>query len=215
MKTSIVYLIVRYTMFIIGLFSLALGICFLIHAGLGTATWDVLHIGLALNSPLSIGTWVQIVGVGMIAISCWLERSWPKIGTLLNTLIVGSFINLILSWQIIPTFDDLFKSSLLFLIGIFLMGNGSGMYVATNIGAGPRDGLTLVLSKKLNLSIRVVRTILEGTALLIGWLIGGPVAIGTFISVFLIGPVLQSMLFFWRKQLRKLELYPASSKTVA
>mgnify|MGYP001212013070 CR=1 FL=1 len=208
-------IIYRYLIFLLGLFSLALGVCCLINAGLGTATWDVLHIGLALHTPLSIGAWIQILGFAMIVVTCLLEKSLPKIGTLLNTFIVGFFIDLILQMQIVPTFNSLFQNILLFLVGIVLMGNGSGMYVATNIGAGPRDGLTLVLAKKLNRSIRLVRTVLEGTALLIGALIGGPVAWGTFASVFMIGPILQAALSFWRKQLEKLEKKQIVSKKAA
>ncbi|MDT2194318.1 hypothetical protein [Paenibacillus larvae] len=85
--------------------------------------------------------------------------------------------------------------------GILCMGFGSGMYVASNIGAGPRDGMTLVLAQKFGLSIRLVRTLLELTALTIGWIAGVPVAAGTFISVFLIGPVMQASLAFWRRRL--------------
>ncbi len=190
-------------MFVIGLFSLALGIACLINAGLGTATWDVLHIGLAQITPLSIGTWIQMIGILMIFIACLIEKSLPKIGTFINTLVVGYFLNMILHLQLIPTFNHLFGNIVLFIIGILLMGNGSGMYVATEIGAGPRDGLTLVLAAKLGYSIRLVRTVLEATALLIGWMIGGPVALGTFVSAFLIGPALQASLAFWKKLLNK------------
>lgn len=200
-QRTILFSFIRLIAFITGLFSLALGVACLITAGLGTATWDVLHIGLAMLTPLSIGTCVQLVGVLMIGIACVIERSLPKLGTLLNIFIVGYFLNLILSWQFIPTFDHLAGNMTLFLIGILLMGNGSGMYVATKIGAGPRDGLTLVLASKTGLSIRLVRTILESIALLIGWLIGGPVAFGTFLSVFLIGPVIQAALSFWSRRL--------------
>ncbi|NEU31431.1 membrane protein [bacterium LRH843] len=202
--------LIRFIAFIAGLFTLALGVAFLIVAGLGTATWDVLHIGLAEKTSLSIGAWVQLIGVFMILLACIIERSLPQIGSLLNIIIIGYFLNWILDLQIIPSFDHLFGSAVLFIIGILLMGNGSGMYVATKLGAGPRDGLTIVLAVKTGLSIRLIRTILEGIALLIGWLIGGPVALGTFISVFLIGPVVQAALKFWSKRLERFQVKRSS-----
>ena len=84
------------------------------------------------------------------------------------------------------------------------MGIGSGMYVASKVGAGPRDGMTLFLARRFSISVRLARTILEILALTIGWLIGGPVSIGTFISVPLIGPVMQASLKVWTSILEKL-----------
>jgi len=89
--------------------------------------------------------------------------------------------------------------------GVGLMGLGSGMYVATALGAGPRDGITLILAKMSGRSIRLVRTCLEVTALFCGWLVGGPISIGTFVVVFLVGPIMQASLYFWRRQINDFE----------
>lgn len=191
----------RYALYVVGIFVLAFGSAAMIQANLGVSSWDVLHISMTNWTPLSIGTWVQIVGLLMLGGSSWLDRTWPQLGSIVNIVLVGFFLNWILGLHLIPTVQLLWERGLLLVAGILCMGFGSGMYVASNIGAGPRDGMTLVLAQKFGLSIRLVRTLLELTALTIGWIAGVPVAAGTFISVFLIGPVMQASLAFWRRRL--------------
>ncbi|AIY82730.1 MAG: hypothetical protein KIB43_03290 [Clostridium baratii] len=195
---------IRVIVFVCGIFILALGAATLITANVGVATWDVLHIGLARISSLSVGRWVQIVGITMVLMTCVFERKRPVLGSVLNIVLVGFFLNFILSVNIIPHFDNIGARILLLIIGIILMGIGSGMYVASKVGAGPRDGMTLFLARRFSISVRLARTILEISALTIGWLIGGPVSIGTFISVPLIGPVMQASLKVWTIILKKL-----------
>lgn len=192
---------VKVVIFLGGIFILALGAAALIEANLGVASWDVLHIGLAKKSALSIGTWVQIIGILMVLLAAALERKQPQLGSAVNILLIGFFLNWILEWHVLPTTATLGLSMLKLVVGVCLMGLGSGMYVATALGAGPRDGITLVLSKMSGKSVRVVRTMLEVTALFCGWLVGGPISLGTFVAVFLVGPVMQASLFFWRRQL--------------
>lgn len=195
---------IRVIVFVCGIFILALGAATLITANVGVATWDVLHIGLARISSLSVGRWVQIVGITMVLMTCVFERKRPVIGSVLNIVLVGFFLNFILSINIIPHFENIGARIVLLIIGIILMGIGSGMYVASKVGAGPRDGMTLFLARRFSISVRLARTILEISALTIGWLIGGPVSIGTFISVPLIGPVMQASLKVWTSILEKL-----------
>lgn len=195
----------KIVIFVSGLFILAFGAAALIESKLGVASWDVLHIGLAKRSFLSIGAWVQIIGIVMILIASALERKQPQIGSAVNILLIGFFLNLILDWHMLPDADVLWKSILLLVCGVGLMGLGSGMYVATALGAGPRDGMTLILAKMSGMSVRLVRTGLEVTALFCGWLVGGPISIGTFVVVFLVGPIMQASLYFWRRQIDDLE----------
>lgn len=196
--------LLRVIVFITGIFILALGAATVIRASLGVATWDVLHIGLANLTNFSVGRWVQIVGIIMVLMTSFFEKEVPSIGSILNILLVGFFLNSILNLELIPSFTGVILKSALLVLGIVLMGVGSGMYVASKVGAGPRDGMTLFIAKRFSISVRLSRTVLEITALAIGWLIGGPVALGTFISVFLIGPVMQTSLKYWTRQLDKL-----------
>lgn len=195
---------IRVIVFVCGIFILASGAATLITANVGVATWDVLHIGLARISSLSVGRWVQIVGITMVLMTCVFERKRPVVGSVLNIVLVGFFLNFVLGIDIIPHFETIGARILLLIIGIILMGIGSGMYVASKVGAGPRDGMTLFLARRFSISVRLARTILEISALTIGWLIGGPVSIGTFISVPLIGPVMQASLKVWTSILEKL-----------
>ena len=92
------------------------------------------------------------------------------------------------------------------ILGIIFMGTGSGMYVSSKVGAGPRDGMTLFISNKFSISVGLSRTILEFIALTCGWLVGGPVALGTFITVPFVGPVMQKSLKVCTRGLEKLKL---------
>jgi uncharacterized membrane protein YczE len=194
---------IRWVLFVSGLLVLSLGAATMITANLGAATWDVLHIGLANISNLSVGRWVQIIGVFMVLLTSIFEKKLPKIGCILNLFLVGFFLNCFIDSGIIPNSDSLIANIALLIAGIVLLGFGSGMYVASRIGAGPRDGMTLFISKRFSISVRLSRTILEVSALTIGWLIGGPVSVGTFASVVLLGPVMQLSLKFWTKHLYK------------
>ncbi|GMA98322.1 hypothetical protein [Pelosinus sp. IPA-1] len=205
LRSNIILLTAKVVIFILGIFFLTLGAAALITANLGVASWDVLHIGLAKQGVLSIGTWVQIIGIGMVLLTALLERKQPQVGSAVNILLIGFSLNWILGSHILPAANALWKSILLLLGGVSLMGWGSGMYVATELGAGPRDGLTLVLATMSGKSVRLVRTFLEVTALFCGWIAGGPISMGTFIAVFLVGPIMQASLHFWRRQIDSLE----------
>lgn len=198
--------IVELMVFVLGIFILALGAATVITAKLGAATWDVLHIGLSDLTGLSVGRWVQIVGMLMIVATALFERQRIVVGSLLNIVLVGFFLNVILDAGLLPSLSSTSSKTVMLIIGIVLMGTGSGMYVSTKVGAGPRDGMTLFLSKRFSISVRLARTLLELMALTCGWLIGGPVAIGTFLSVPLVGPVMQLSLKFCSSRLERLKL---------
>ncbi|OHW63286.1 hypothetical protein EUAN_01500 [Andreesenia angusta] len=196
--------IIRLAVFAAGLFTLALGAAIVITADVGVATWDVLHIGLSDITGLTVGRWVQIVGVGMVAITAFFEKKRIAVGSVLNIVLIGFFLNAILGTGLLPEFRGLAPRIIMLLIGIVFMGSGSGMYVASGIGAGPRDGMTLLIARRFSISVRLARTLLEMAALTCGWLVGGPVALGTFVTVPLLGPIMQSSLKFSNRQLEKL-----------
>ena len=133
---SISYL-VRVIVFLAGIFVLALGAGTVITANLGAATWDVLHIGLSKITGLSVGRWVQIIGILMILTTAFLEKKRLAIGSVLNIVIVGFFLNIILNSGMIPSFTEKFPRVIMLILGIIFMGTGSGMYVSSKVGAGP------------------------------------------------------------------------------
>lgn len=180
---------VRWSFFVFGLMILALGIALTIEGKqLGIGPWDVFHYGLFLKFGLSIGTWSIISGCFLLLIIAIVRKAWPKIGALLNMLFLGLFIDFFL-W-LLPTIDGLIGEILVYVLGVILLGYGIGFYVSAELGEGPRDSFMLLIVEKTGWSIPLVRNGMEVIIFLIGWLLGGPVGIGTVLIAFGLGPIL-------------------------
>lgn len=187
MKKAFVY---RWVFFFIGIMLLGLGVSLTIKGQrFGVGSWDVLHIGLFQNLGLSIGMWSIIAGIIVITIASIGLREFPKLGTFLNMVSVGLFIDFF-NW-LIPDPHTFTLQLVSFILGILLLGSGSGIYISANLGAGPRDSLMLFIVKKFKLSIRVARTLMEVSVAVAGFLLGGPIGVGTVVMVFALGPVMQ------------------------
>jgi uncharacterized membrane protein YczE len=157
----------------------------LVLAGLGLDPWDVFHQGLARHSPLAIGTWAIVVGAAVLLL--WIPlRQRPGIGTLLNVVLVGGTMDVVLGIFSPP--HALAPRIALLVAGVFLNGVATGAYIGAGLGPGPRDGLMTGLAARGH-SIRVVRTGLELTVLVTGFLLGGTVGIGTVVYALAIGPL--------------------------
>jgi uncharacterized membrane protein YczE len=157
----------------------------LVLAGLGLDPWDVFHQGLSRTFGLAIGTWAIIVGV--VVLLLWIPlRQRPGIGTLSNVILVGLTMNVVLGHFDAPHAMAGRIACLVF--GVFLNGVATGAYIGAGFGPGPRDGLMTGLAARGH-SIRVVRTGLEVTVLVTGWLLGGTVGIGTLVYALSIGPL--------------------------
>jgi len=194
--------IVRLLVFFIGLAVLSFGIALIIEANLGVSGWDVLHIGLYKTFGLTIGTWSQIVGLVVIFLTLIIDRKIISIGTVLNMIFIGIFIDLFL--YLLPTGEEwLIQYSFLFF-GLIIMGSGAGIYITAKLGPGPRDSLMIAFSRKYKLSVSKVKTVMELLVMLIGYLLGGPVFIGTLVISLLIGPIMQYSLKWWEIRLEPL-----------
>lgn len=177
----------RWTVFTVGLMVMSLGIALMIRAELGSAPWDVLHVGLFLNFGLTVGTWTILMGFLLLLLSTLITKQLPKLGAYANMLVVGLFVDMFLF--LIPA-PELLVFQLLFLfLGIGIMGFGIGIYISPQMGAGPRDSVMLAIAERTPLSVARVRMYMEGSVLIIGWLIGGPVFIGTIIFSLAIGHI--------------------------
>lgn len=180
----------RWLFFLGGLIILALGFTMIIKADkLGISPWDVLHVGLFLNFGLTIGTWSILAGFALIVISTFATRRLPQVGTFLNMVLVGVFIDIYNF--LIPDIHSITGQVLMLVGGILISGYGVGIYVSPKIGAGPRDSLMLVLIQKTGLSVSVVRAGIEVIVALIGWALGGPVGFGTVAVALLTGRIVQ------------------------
>ena len=172
-------------MLITGLFFFGLGEAIIIGSGSGVSPWTVLAQGISIKTDLSVGTTTFLISIAILIF--WIPlKQVPGIGTILNAIIIASTIDLTLPY--LPQPNDAYLKLLQACIGIFVVGLGSGIYLISNLGPGPRDGLMIGLQKQTGTSIPLIRTILELSAVISGWLLGGVVGIGTVLFVFGIGP---------------------------
>ncbi len=187
---------IRWNTFIRDLFVIQIGyalfgvaIALTIRANLGTGTWPVLEVALARMTGWSVGAITIVVGFVVLAIALALGEKigW---GTLGNILFIGLWLDLML-WLIPPVEANLPLQSAMLLGGILLQGVATAVYIGVDVGAGPRDSLMLAMHRATKLSLRMARGSVEVTVLAIGWLMGGPVGIGTAVFALLIGPSIQ------------------------
>ena len=173
------------TLLITGLFLFGLGEAVLIASGSGVSPWTVLAQGISEITDVTIGMATFFVSVTILLL--WIPlKQVPGIGTVLNAIIIASAIDLALPY--LPKPDNDLLKIIQAVIGIFIVGIGSGIYLSCNLGPGPRDGLMVGLQQKTDTSIPVIRTIIELSAVVSGWFLGGVVGIGTILFVFGIGP---------------------------
>jgi uncharacterized membrane protein YczE len=184
---------VRLVSLVVGLFLFALAIVLILESKLGLSPWDVLNQGLAKHTPLSFGGANIAVGLTVLLIA-WSLGGRPGLGTFANAILVGTFIQ---GLTAIPAVTALAHDGLsvripLLLVGIWLIGPASAFYIGADFGAGPRDTLMLVGSRRTGRRVGLVRAVLEVCALAIGIALGGTFGIGTVLFAVLVGPVVES-----------------------
>src|SRR5690625_526199 len=207
---------VRIGVFLFGLMIFSLGISITINVQhLGIHPWDVLNVALFDKVGLSIGSWNIIIGVLLICISLILDRTHVKIGTFLNAVIVGSFVDFYLWLDFLPKATHTWTDILIIVTGIVIMGVGGGVYNSAGVGSGPRDGFMLSISDRTGYSIGSVRIGTELIILVIGLLIGGPVFIFTVIFTFVQSPIFQHVYLKCIEYLKRLEEKVEREKTRA
>ena len=169
----------------LGLSLFGLGEGLLIVSLTGASPWSVLAQGISLNVNLSIGTITLLVSIGVLIL--WIPLGQKLVmGTIFNALIIAVMIDLCINFA--PTPSNYIYQLILAVVSVILVGIGGGIYLVSNLGAGPRDGLMIGLQKKTNLPIAVVRATLEISVVTIGWYLGGTVGVGTLLFAFGIGP---------------------------
>ena len=193
----------QWTFFFAGLLVMSLGISMTIKGKiLGVGPWDVLHIGLFKQFGLTIGTWSILMGLLIIICSSLYLRKWPRLATWLNMMLVGMFIDFF-NW-LLPSTNILIYEIAYFVIGFFVLGTGCAFYISASVGAGPRDTIMLIIVEKFGGSVRMARTIMEVFAVTCGWLLGGPVGIGTILLALGTGQIIQIALPLFKKRLEQL-----------
>jgi len=166
---------------------MSLGIVLMIISNFGVSPWDVLHVGLYYQLGLSIGTWSVLVGVTILGSSAILMKKWPQYGAYLNMILIGVFIDMFMLLPFLTEPNSLLGTIIMFFIGMLLYSYGMGIYLSAKLGAGPRDSFMLAMQEKTGWKVSTVRRIMEIAVLFVGWLLGGPVFIGTLIFSVAIG----------------------------
>jgi uncharacterized membrane protein YczE len=171
-----------------GLWLFGAGEACLVHARLGNSPWTVLAQGVSKHTPLAIGT-ATIVISGLVMLAWIPLRQRPGFGTVANAVLIGIAIDVML--PLLPGPGGLGARAVYVVAGIALVALGSGLYLTARLGPGPRDGLMTGLHFRTGRSLRLIRTLLEGSALVCGFLLGGRVGVGTVAFAVLVGPGVQ------------------------
>ncbi|MEU7470969.1 hypothetical protein AB0A94_20945 [Streptomyces sp. NPDC044984] len=163
----------------------------LVRSGLGLEPWNVLHQGLSERTGLSMGVVLTLVGAAVLLL--WIPlRQRPGLGTVSNVLVIGAAMDAALA--VVPDAHTMAVRVPLMAAGIVLNGAATGLYIAARFGPGPRDGLMTGLNRRTGVSVRLVRTAIEITVVVTGFLLGGTVGVGTLLYAVTIGPLAQLFL---------------------
>lgn len=182
-RKSICYLIAGYIL-------TALSVVIMVNSNVGLSPWDVLHQGISKTVGITMGQASMIVGAAVIIASVILGENlgWGTIG---NIFIPGILIDVINNINIIPITHNLIWGILMVIIALFIMALATVLYLIPALGCGPRDGLMIALHKKTNKPIGILRAIMEIGAVIVGYFLGGTFGIGTIISAFCLGYILE------------------------
>lgn len=176
----------RVTQLYAGLLVFAFGEALIVRASLGVIPWDVLHQGLVHQFGLTIGRWSIIIGA--VVLLLWIPlRERPGLGTVSNVLVIGAALDVFLAWLHTP--GSVWARGLFLVLGILINGVATAAYIGARLGPGPRDGLMTGLVRTRGWSVRLVRTGIEVAVVVIGWLLGGNLGLGTVLFALAIGPV--------------------------
>jgi len=176
----------------VGLALFGFAVALQLRAGVGLGPWDVFHEGVSLRTPLTIGQAMIGAGFAMLAFSALVAKVRPGLGTALNMLLIGNWVDLFLGLPGFPTAGGWVDGAAMFAVGLVLNGAATGLYLTAGLGAGPRDGFALALAKLLQVTVRRARTLVEVVVVASGWLLGGTVGVGTIVFALTIGPLMQS-----------------------
>ena len=171
---------------VVGLFLYGFGIALMVRGAIGVPPWDVLSQGISLRTGLPFGLVTNIIGAAVLLL--WIPiRQKPGIGTVVNVLLIGPSAQFGL-W-VLPVLTDLVPRILVFALGLAVVAIATGLYIGARMGPGPRDGLMTGIHRRYGWKLWIARTTVEASVLIVGWILGGNVGIGTLAFALLIGPI--------------------------
>lgn len=186
---------VQFLTCIAGMFVSALGTVLMLHANLGVNPWSILHQGISLKTGVTFGVASQLVGLAILLFCCAF-RHYPGFATMLYIFFFGYFVDLIQALNWVRGTDTLWLSWVMLIGGNTLLAAGSCLYLHQCIGAGPKDALMLLITQKTGIDVGVIRVAMELSAVVVGYLLGGPFGIGTIVCALTFGPTLRHF-FKW------------------
>ncbi len=193
---------------VIGSSLLGFGVALMASGRLGFGPWSVLAEGVGEQAGIGLGTADILLGIPILF--AWLiVREQPGVGTLISALGVGLMINV--GQAILPEPQAMWVRLPMMSLGVIVLGTGVALYLAADLGPGPRDGLTTGLHHRLGWSIRLTRTIIEGFVLVLGMLLGGTVGVGTLLVAFGVGHVIQAGLRIFDREGRVMQAKPPAA----
>ncbi len=180
---------------VLGLAGFGSGIAFFVEANIGVPPWDVFHQGISEKTGFGLGT--ILIVVSFFVLLLWIPlRLVPGIGTILNAVEIGLVENVV--QELLPTPNNMTLRIAFMGLGMLCIAAGSGLYIGAELGSGPRDGLMLGLNARFGISVRVARTVVEVTVMIVGIFLGGSLGVGTFVFAFGIGPLVQITLSLFK-----------------
>lgn len=180
----------RLVQLFVGLTGYGFAMALFVRAHLGLDPWDVFHFGLTVHTPMNLGVATIVTAIPVLLL--WIPlRQMPGLGTIANAIWIGVATNIGLAW--FPDIHGVAQIAV-FAGALVLNGFAGALYIGSQLGPGPRDGLMTGLHARTGLSLRLVRSVIELTVLIIGWLLGGPVGVGTILYAVCIGPLVQFFL---------------------
>jgi uncharacterized membrane protein YczE len=184
----------------LGLFIYGLALSMVVNARVGIPPWDVFAQGISLQLHTSYG--VASIIVSSIVLIFWIPlKIKPGVGSIMNAILIGLWMDF---WTpLLPKLDLYWENLAMFLLGMCTVAFATGLYITSNLGSGPRDGLIIGLTKRLGWKVWQVRTMIEVLVLGIGWVMGGQVREGTLIFAVCIGYLMQGSLKFFKYQPNK------------
>lgn len=189
MKSGKIFL--QWVRIVFGLLVFAFGVHLTIYANIGLAPWDCLGMGISYHTPLNYGLSMTVIAVLILIIDLLLGERIGY-GTIIDAILTGNFIQMFNSLNPFPVNNNLVLGIVIIICGLSFMAVGMLIYMKGAQGCGPRDALLIGLGKRMSkIPIGVVEIILWSVVLLAGWLLGGPVGVGTLISTFGAGTVMQ------------------------
>lgn len=181
----------RLPQLMLGLVLYGVSMVLLIRATLGVMPWDVLHQGVAEHVPWTFGT--VVIVTSLVVLLLWIPiRQQPGLGTVLNAVVIGVVVDIVMPW--VSEMDGWAARGGLMVAGLLLNAVATAMYIGSQLGPGPRDGLMTGFARTTGLSLRLVRTVIEIVVVVVGWLLGGVFGLGTVLYALAIGPLTQAML---------------------